>query len=68
MVIHHEVYANPDAVTSVAEASLAPLLKTYGMAFEPSLFVADRAGTLVGRLDMVYDRVELDAAVEAALA
>lgn len=68
VVIHHEVYANPDAVTSVAEASLAPLLKTYGMAFEPSLFVADRAGTLVGRLDMVYDRVELDAAVEAALA
>lgn len=67
-VIHHEVYANPEAVDSISEATLAPLLGTYGMTFEPSLFATNRDGTLVSRLDMVYDAEELSKAIEAALA
>jgi hypothetical protein len=32
--------------------------------FEPSLFVADASGTVVTRLDNVYDRTELIAALD----
>jgi len=66
-VIHQEVYANPDAVESIAQATMAPLLTAYGMTFEPSLFVVDRTGTLVRRLDTIYDRTELADAIKAAV-
>jgi hypothetical protein len=64
-VIHAEVYANPDAVASIAEATQAPLVQAYSMVFEPCLFVADASGTLVRRLDTIYDRVELRDAISA---
>lgn len=67
-VIHQEVYANPDAVASIAQATMAPLLTAYGMTFEPSLFVTNRSGTLVRRLDTIYDRTELADAIDAAVA
>jgi hypothetical protein len=64
-VIHNEVYANPDAVPSIDQATQAPLVQAYSMVFEPCLFVADASGTLVRRLDTIYDRVELREAITA---
>lgn len=64
-VIHAEVYADPDAVATLAEASQAPLVQAYSMVFEPCLFVADATGTLVRRLDTIYDRAELRDAIDA---
>jgi hypothetical protein len=66
-VIHNEVYANPDAVASIEQAAQAPLVKAYSMVFEPCLFAVDASGTLVRRLDTIYDRTELRDAVSAIL-
>jgi hypothetical protein len=57
--VHAEVYTNAAAVGDVNRADLAPVIDAYGLTFEPSLFVADASGTIVARLDNVYDRVEL---------
>jgi len=59
IVIHSEVYKNPKGVPDLAQASLAPLPDTYNMGWEPSLFVADSAGLLVARGDIVVDRGEM---------
>lgn len=59
IVIHSEVYKNPTAVKDIADAALAPLPLAYNMSFEPSLFVANSAGTLVARGDIVVDGVEM---------
>lgn len=66
--IHVEPYSNPLAVESIAEASLSPLAEAYTMPFEPCLFVVNTSGTLVRRLDSIYDRTELEDALAAALA
>ncbi len=58
-VIHAEVYANPEQVRTIDQATQAPLVLAYHMSFEPSLFVVDRTGTLVRRLDTIFDRDEL---------
>lgn len=65
-LIHAEVYANPRAVPTVAEATSAPIVETYGMPFEPILFVADRTGTLVERHDSIFDATQLEAALALA--
>jgi len=39
------------------------VIDEYGLTFEPSLFVADESGVIVARLDNVYDRAELRAAL-----
>ncbi len=59
VVIHSEVYKNPKSVTDLNEATLAPLPTAYDMTFEPCLFVANSAGELVVRGDIVVDRVEM---------
>jgi len=66
-IIHVEPYANPLAVDSIAEAALSPLAEAYAMPFEPCLFVANASGTLVRRLDSIYDRTELEEALAAAV-
>ena len=66
--IHVEPYANPLAVASIAQAEPSPLTTAYGMTFEPCLFVTNRAGVLVRRLDTIYDRTELAAALDDAVA
>ena len=66
--IHVEPYSNPLAVDSIAEAALSPVAQAYSMPFEPCLFVANAAGTLVRRLDSIYDSNELADALSAALA
>ena len=66
-VIHAEVYANPDAVTTIADAKPTELVSAYSMSFEPCLFVTKADGTLVRRLDTIYDRTELREALAAAI-
>ncbi|HEY6533312.1 MAG TPA: hypothetical protein VIY72_13465 [Acidimicrobiales bacterium] len=68
-VVHAEVYVDPAKNGSdPAAGGLAPVVEAYGLTFEPSLFVARADGTIVGRLDNVFDRVELARAFQAALA
>jgi hypothetical protein len=64
--VHAEVYTDAEAVGDVNRATLAPVIDAYGLTFEPSLFVADTSGTVVARLDNVYDRVELRQALALA--
>jgi hypothetical protein len=59
-VVHLEVYpfgAPPDGEPS----PLVP--ETFGMTYEPALYVADAAGTTTARLDNVWDGTELSAAL-----
>jgi len=65
-LIHAEVYSNPRAVSSIAQATPAPIVTAYAMPFEPILFVADRTGTLVERHDSIFDSVQLAAALALA--
>ncbi len=60
--IHIEVYANPDEVDGNyldPRIRLAPAVADLRLGFEPSLFVVAGDGTLVDRIDNVFDRTEL---------
>lgn len=67
-VVHAEVYVDPAKGADPATAGLAPVVDAYGLSFEPSLFVARADGTIVTRLDNIFDRGELALAFQAALA
>ena len=47
---------------------MAPAVTAYHLNFEPRLFIADAKGTLVARLDSIYDAQELKAALDLAAA
>ncbi len=64
-VVHAEVYANPEEVQSIAEATPAPVIDALGLTYEPSLFVADSSGIVTSRLDLIFDAGELDEALSA---
>ena len=53
--VHAEVYADANATV------VAPAVEALAMNYEPALFLIDSTGTVVDRLDAVFDRVELDA-------
>lgn len=57
-VVHGEVYAHPKQGLD----ELAPLVEGLHLDWEPSLFVVDASGTIVERLDTVFDRTEIAAA------
>lgn len=64
--IHLEVYANADDVGgNYADPSieLAPSIGDLGLEFEPSLFLVDRDGVVVDRIDNLFDQTELQAAL-----
>jgi hypothetical protein len=66
--IHAEVFANPREVGgNLADPALRPAAVTaeLGLSFEPSLFLVAGDGTLVDRLDNVYDDAELAAGLAA---
>jgi hypothetical protein len=63
--LHAEVYRDPEGSGDPAAGGLAPVVDALGLTFEPSLFVTDRDGTVRSRLDNVYDRGELVAALDA---
>lgn len=55
--VHAEVYTDTTAKTTTET------VQTYGLAWEPSLFLARPDGTIASRLDYTYDAVELDRAL-----
>ena len=60
VAIHLEVYANAAEVGgNDADLRLAAQVRALGLTFEPSLFLIGRTGTVVDRLDNVYDDDEL---------
>ncbi len=64
--IHVEVYANSDEVGGNyldPDIRVAPALEAMGLEFEPSLFLVAADGTLVDRLDNVFDGSEVAAAL-----
>jgi hypothetical protein len=61
-MVHAEVYTDSTIET------VAPAVTAYHMSFEPALFIADAKGTLVARLDSIYDAQELKAALDLAAA
>lgn len=66
--VHLEVYENPREVDGdLADPRLRPVsaLAELGLTFEPSLFLVDRDGVLVDRIDNVFDSAELELALAA---
>ncbi len=62
--LHAEVYRDAASTGDVATARLAPVVDAMGLTFEPSLFLTDATGRVTARLDNVYDRPELRAALD----
>ena len=62
VVIHAEVF------TDLAATKLAPAVEALDLGFEPTLFITDTAGTIVERLDAVWEASELRERLELALA
>ena len=58
--IHAEVYADAAAVDDLNQAALAPVPVAFGLTFEPIVIVADTAGRIAARGDIVVDRAELE--------
>lgn len=60
--VHAEVYADPEATT------VAPAVVEYGLDYEPVIWITDAAGTVVRRIDIVWDADELSELMAASLA
>ena len=58
-MIHVEVYPNRGS----AGRTVTDAVRAYGLAWEPSLFLARPDGTITARLDYTYDADELDQAL-----
>ena len=58
-MVHAEVYVAPEK----GDMTTTEVIPTYGLPYEPSLFVADATGTVTARLDFSWDRTELEAAL-----
>ncbi len=56
-VVHAEVYTDDTIATT------APAVKALGMTYEPVLFVTDATGTVVERLDVLWDVTEMREAI-----
>ncbi|MEM7340910.1 MAG: hypothetical protein AAF467_19795 [Actinomycetota bacterium] len=65
---HLEFWANAGEVAgnyADPKLRLAPAVEALGLTFEPSLFLVDRQGIVVDRIDNIYDATELDASLAA---
>ena len=60
--VHAEVYRDP-ATSIEGDDAYAPVVTDLGLFFEPVLLLADAAGTVVERVDAIYDIAELEAAL-----
>jgi hypothetical protein len=56
--VHAEIYTDSTA------SSVAPAVTALNMTYEPALYITDATGTLVERLDAVFDAREIDEALE----
>ncbi len=66
--VHLEVYENTNEVNgNIADPDIRPMKEfaQLGLEFEPALFLVDRSGTLVERIDNIFDRSELEVALAA---
>jgi hypothetical protein len=61
-MLHAEIYTDDSATTT------SPLVQFFKMDFEPSLFITDASGTVVNRLDAIFNADEIRAAFDAMLA
>ena len=64
-VIHAEVYTNPEKIVEANnfQSLLSPVIKDYGMTFEPSLIVANSKNRVLERLDYMFDKLEMENAL-----
>lgn len=58
--LHAEVFVDPN----VESPTPAPIMGELGLTYEPSLFLVDAGGTIVDRLDIVFDADELGDALD----
>jgi hypothetical protein len=65
-MVHAEVYKKVDPAKGISSAELAPAVEAYNLTYEPALFVAKADGTIVERLDNVFDRAEIASALDTA--
>lgn len=61
-MVHADVFADDAATT------YAPAVRAYELTYEPVVFLADPAGRVVERVDVVWDQSEIDEAVDRLLA
>ncbi len=61
-IVHAEVYVEPNKATSGAPKT-TEAVATYGLEYEPSLYVADAGAMVRARLDFSWDRGELESAL-----
>jgi hypothetical protein len=61
-IVHAEVYVDPNKQTSGAPKT-TEAIATYGLEYEPSLYVADAGGIVRARLDFSWDKAELETAL-----
>jgi hypothetical protein len=59
--VHAEVYVGPEG----PDGPTTPTVEAMGLQFEPSLFFVGADGIVTERLDIVFDRAELDAGLTA---
>jgi hypothetical protein len=60
--VHAEVYVDPMA----GGFTVAPVVATYGLTFEPSLVVANRSGEVTGVVHFTMDGMEVAEALRSA--
>ena len=64
-MLHSEVYPTvADAQPSVLKVT--DVVAAYGLTFEPALYLAGADGTIVNRLDTIFDEAELHDALDQA--
>lgn len=61
-IVHAEVYVEPNKRASGIPKT-TEAVSTYGLDYEPTLFVADAGGIVRARLDFSWDRTELERAL-----
>lgn len=57
-MLHAEVYPS-DAAAQPGHQQVTEAVTTYGLTFEPVLYLAKADGTIVNRIDTIFDGVEL---------
>ncbi len=68
-VIHAEVYTHPREIAEGKNIQelIAPVVRTYGMDFEPCLIVADSKNTVTARLDYAFDKKEIEGSLGSVI-
>ncbi len=61
-IVHAEVYTDDTATVTT------PAVDAYNLTFEPSLWLADRSGKIVTRLEGAWDQTELDETLNSLVA